>query len=135
MRTPQEIVDVMMANDKFSQWLNLSVDKIGKGLCEATCVAKSQMLNGFDILHGGITYSISDSLLAFASNSYGYKCLSIETSISHTKTVKEGEKLIAKCTEINRGKSIGIYNVDIFNEEGVLVSKFKGSVFISKDTW
>ena len=135
MKSPQEIVDMMMANDKFSQWLNLSVDEIGKGFCEASCVAKNQMLNGFDILHGGVTYSISDSLLAFASNSYGYKCVSIETSISHTKTVKEGEKLIAKCTEINRGKSIGIYNVDIFNEKNILVSKFKGSVFISKDIW
>ena len=124
-----------MANDKFSQWLGLSIDNIGEGICEASCVAKNQMLNGFDILHGGITYSISDSLLAFASNSYGYKCVSIETSISHTKTVKEGEKLTAKCTEINRGKSIGIYNVDIYNEESILVSKFKGSVFISKDIW
>tara|TARA_B110000285_G_C14529112_1_gene339988 strand:+ start:87 stop:461 length:375 start_codon:yes stop_codon:yes gene_type:complete len=124
-----------MANDKFSQWLGLSIDKIGEGICEASCVAKNQMLNGFDILHGGITYSISDSLLAFASNSYGYKCVSIETSISHTKTVKEGEKLTAKCTEINRGKSIGIYNVDIYNEQSILVSKFKGSVFISKDIW
>lgn len=124
-----------MANDKFSQWLGLSIDNIGEGICEASCVAKNQMLNGFDILHGGITYSISDSLLAFASNSYGYKCVSIETSISHTKTVKEGEKLTAKCTEINRGKSIGIYNVDIYNEQSILVSKFKGSVFISKDIW
>ena len=126
---------MMMANDKFSQWLGLSIDNIGEGICEASCVAKNQMLNGFDILHGGITYSISDSLLAFASNSYGYKCVSIETSISHTKTVKEGEKLTAKCTEINRGKSIGIYNVDIYNEQSILVSKFKGSVFISKDIW
>lgn len=135
MRSPQEIVELMMANDKFSQWLGLSIDNIGEGICEASCVAKNQMLNGFDILHGGITYSISDSLLAFASNSYGYKCVSIETSISHTKTVKEGEKLTAKCTEINRGKSIGIYNVDIYNEQSILVSKFKGSVFISKDIW
>ena len=135
MRSPQEIVEMMMANDKFSQWLGLSIDNIGEGICEASCVAKNQMLNGFDILHGGITYSISDSLLAFASNSYGYKCVSIETSISHTKTVKEGEKLTAKCTEINRGKSIGIYNVDIYNEQSILVSKFKGSVFISKDIW
>ena len=135
MKTPREIVEMMMSNDKFSQWLGLSVCKIDKGICEASCIAKNQMLNGFDILHGGITYSISDSLLAFASNAYGYKCVSIETSISHTKTVKEGDKLTAKCTEINRGKSIGIYNVDIFNEDNALVSKFKGSVFISKDIW
>lgn len=125
----------MMSNDKFSQWLNLSITKVGEGFCEASCVVKNPMLNGFDILHGGITYSISDSLLAFASNAYGYKCVSVETSISHTKSVREGQKLTAICSEINRGRSIGLYNVDIYNEDKVLVSKFKGSVFISKDTW
>ncbi|MBL1280645.1 MAG: PaaI family thioesterase [Fluviicola sp.] len=135
MKSPQEIVDLMMQNDRFSQWMNLEVTAIGKGSCVATCQAKKEMLNGFAILHGGITYSISDSLLAFASNAYGYKCVSIETSISHTRSVKVDEVLTAKCTEINRGKTIGIYTVDIFDESGELVSKFKGSVFISGEEW
>jgi len=135
MKSPKEIVAIMMNNDRFSKWMDLKITTIDKGICEATCHVKDEMLNGFDILHGGITYSISDSLLAFASNSYGAKCVSIETSISHTRTVQLDEILIAKCTEINRGKTIGIYNVDIFDEAGKLVSKFKGSVFISKDLW
>lgn len=135
MKTPQEIVDLMMSNDRFSKWMDLNITKIDKGICEATCKAKDEMLNGFDILHGGITYSISDSLLAFASNAYGYKCVSIETSISHTRSVKIDEVLTAKCTEINRGKTIGIYTVDIFDEANELVSKFKGSVFISGEEW
>ena len=61
------------------------------------------MLNGFQILHGGISYSLSDSALAFASNSYGNKCVSIETSISHTRPAKLGDILIATCKEIHRG--------------------------------
>ena len=43
------------------------------------------MLNGFSIAHGGISYSLADSALAFAANSYGKKAVSIETSISHIK--------------------------------------------------
>ena len=125
----------MLSNDKFSQWLDLEITSIGKGFCEATCRTKEDMLNGFDILHGGITYSISDSLLAFASNSYGYKCVSIETSVSHTRPVKNDEVLRAKCSEIHRGKTIGIYNVDIIDTTDKLVSKFKGTVFVSKDEW
>ena len=135
MKTPKEIVDLMMLNDRFSRWMNVEITSVEKGSCEATCRTKEDMLNGFDILHGGITYSISDSLLAFASNAYGYKCVSIETSISHTRTVKNDEVLRAKCSEVHRGKTIGIYNVDIFDESNKLVSKFKGSVFISKDEW
>ena len=135
MKTPKEIVDLMMDHDNFSQWLELEVISINKGFCEARCVARDEMLNGFGILHGGISYSISDSLLAFASNAYGYKCVSIETSISHTRSVKPNEILIARCAEIHRGKTIGIYTVDIFDGLNKLVSKFKGSVLISKEEW
>ena len=135
MKSPKEIVGLMMSNDNFSQWLELEVVSIDKGFCEAKCVAREEMLNGFGILHGGISYSISDSLLAFASNAYGYKCVSIETSISHTRSVKSNEMLIARCSEIHRGKTIGIYTVDIFDDSKLLVSKFKGSVLISKDEW
>ena len=93
------------------------------------------MLNGFDILHGGISYSLSDSALAFASNSRGNKCVSVETSISHLKPVYDNETLRVVSNEIHRGKSIGIYEVDIFNQQNELISKFKGTVSISKDTW
>ena len=135
MKTPKEIVDLMMANDKFSHWMNLDITHVDRGSCEAKCTVKDEMLNGFDILHGGITYSISDSLLAFASNAYGYKCVSIETSIAHTRVVKVDETLTAKCTEIHRGKSIGIYSVEIVDEANNLVSKFKGTVSVSKNEW
>ena len=63
----------MMAHDNFSQWMELDVITINKGFCEARCVVKEEMLNGFGILHGGISYSISDSLLAFASNAKSFE--------------------------------------------------------------
>lgn len=43
------------------------------------------MLNGFYIAHGGITYSLADSALAFASNAHNNKAVSVETNISHVK--------------------------------------------------
>jgi acyl-CoA thioesterase len=93
------------------------------------------MLNGFEILHGGITYSLSDSALAFASNSYGYKCVSIESSISHLRPVKIGDVLTAHTKEINRGKTIGVYEVTILNQDNKKVSHFKGTAHISQEIW
>jgi acyl-CoA thioesterase len=135
MKSPKEIVDIMLNTDLFSEWMNVSVEELGKGFCTLSCTTKKEMLNGFDILHGGITYSLSDSALAFASNSYGNKCVSVETSISHIRPVGVNTKLRAKCVEIHRGKTIGIYTVDIFDNEDKLVSKFKGTVHISRDLW
>lgn len=135
MKTPKEIVNMMLDQDYFSKWMRISVDDLGIGYCTVSCEVNQEMLNGFAILHGGISYSLSDSALAFAANSYGYKCVSIETSISHIRPASIGNRLKAKCTEVHRGKTIGIYSVEIFDNEQKLISKFKGTVNISNEIW
>ena len=135
MLTPKHIIDKMMTKDKFSQWLGLQVNEIEIGKCQLTCSIKEDMLNGFEITHGGISYSLADSALAFAANSYGYKCVSIETSISHTRPTKINDTLTATCKEINRSRKLGIYEVNVFNQHEKLVAYFKGSVHISEEAW
>lgn len=135
MKSPEEIVGIMLEKDSFSQWMNLEVTKLEKGLCELKCTVHNEMLNGFEIAHGGISYSLSDSALAFASNSYGYKCVSIETSISHLRPILKNDQLEILCTEVHRGRSIGKYTTSIKNQHGKLVSVFKGTVNISRETW
>lgn len=135
MKTPQEIVAIMMERDAFSKWLAISVEEIKLGSCTLQTTITNEMLNGFDIAHGGISYSIADSALAFASNSYGTKCVSIETSISHTRPTKLGDQLTAIATELHRGRKIGIYEVIVTNQEKKTIALFKGTVHISKEIW
>src|SRR5215204_5820387 len=129
--SPAEIVDKMMSRDYFSQWLGINVLDINEGTCRLSLVVKKEMLNGFGIAHGGITYSLADSALAFASNSKGPKSLSIETSISHVVSVKEGEEIVAEAfCETETGK-LGHYKVTVFlkNEPGKIVALFRGIVY------
>lgn len=135
MKLPAEIVQTMMQGDAFSQWLGIEVLEISLGWCALRAVVNSQMLNGFNIAHGGITYSLSDSALAFASNSYGNMAVSVETSISHLKKVNEGDTLIAVAKEISRSNRIGVYEVKITNQTNELVSIFKGTVYITEKCW
>lgn len=133
--TPTEIVNQMMAKDAFSQWLGAIVKSIGKGTCTIEAKITDKMVNGFLIAHGGISYSLSDSALAFAANAYGNKCVSIETSISHVRPAKVGDIITAKCIELNRGKKIGVYQVTITNQEQKKIALFKGTVHISASLW
>ena len=135
MKQPKEIVGIMMEKDAFSKWLNVEVLELSLGSCLLKSELHADMLNGFEILHGGITYSLSDSALAFSANSRGYKCVSIETSISHIRPAHLGDTLFIKGEEIHRGRSIGIYAVTITNQDDKLISKFKGTVNISKEEW
>ena len=135
MKSPAEIVDLMMQEDRFSQWLGVEILETGSGVCVLRAIVNEQMLNGHQVLHGGITYSLSDSALAFASNSRGQKCMSIETSISHIRKCSAGDILTARAFEVHRGRSTGIYEVEIFNQENKKVSHFKGTVFVFPEEW
>lgn len=138
--SPQEkalkiVHHMMYDNDAFSQWMEIKIVELGLGHCVLTMPVKAEMLNGFGISHGGITYSLADSALAFASNSHGIKAVSVETSISHTKAVKEGDTITAIATEKNVTFKFGIYDVVLTNQHGETVALFKGTVYRTGKEW
>lgn len=135
MKSPAEIVAIMMEKDAYSQWLGIEVLEIGPGTCSLSCQVQSNMLNGFAIAHGGISYSLADSALAFSSNSHGLQCVSIETSISHVRPTFEQDILRAVAVEKSRGKTTGIYEVTVTNQHNKPVAFFKGTVHISDKIW
>jgi len=129
------IIDKMMEKDFFSQWLGIERLEEGDGYCSLKMIVRTEMCNGFGIAHGGITYSIADSALAFASNSHGQHALSIETSISHIKPLRAGDIIIATAEELNRSNRLGNYIIRVENDSQELVALFKGVVFIKQTEW
>lgn len=129
------VVDRMMSQDWFSQWLGIDVLNIAPGTCTLQMTVKKEMLNGFAIAHGGITYSLSDSALAFASNSHGKMAVSVETSISHLAAVKEGDVLTAIANERSCSNKIGVYEVVVTNQTNATVALFKGTVYRKSQDW
>ena len=130
-----KVVDKMYNNDPFSIWLGIERVKDLAGGSILKMVVRKEMLNGFGIAHGGITYSLADTALAFAANSYGKQCVSIETSISHTSSVKEGDTLLAVTKESSRTNKIAIYDISITNQNAETVALFKGNVYNTGKDW
>lgn len=135
MSRSKEIVHLMFDNDAFSKWLGIELIEIGEGISTLRMTVRKEMLNGFDVLHGGISYSLADSSLAFASNAYGRKSMSIETSISHTLSCKEGDVLTTKTVERSLSNRIGVYDITVTNQENKVVALFKGTVYRSDKVW
>ena len=129
------VIDAMMNKDLFSQWLGIERVEERAGFCKLKMTIRKEMCNGFEIAHGGISYSLADSALAFASNSHGKHAVSIETSISHIKPLKTGDIIIATAEEKSRSNKIAIYEVRVEKESGELVALFKGTVFRKETEW
>ncbi len=128
------IVDRMYHKDAFSQWLGIQRIAEGPGHCTLEMQVRSDMVNGFGIAHGAITYALADSALAFASNAQGRKSVSIETSINHLKPVMVGDVITAIADEISITHKLGVYHVQIIRG-GELVGHFKGIVYRKEEEW
>ena len=76
-----KVVDQMYDNDPFSLWLGIERVEDGVGSSVLRMTVTQEMLNGFGIAHGGITYSLADSALALRpADSAG---------INHRRTTRE----------------------------------------------
>lgn len=132
---PEKIVSKMYDNDWFSQWLGIERLEVKQGRCVLRMAIRKEMLNGFAIAHGGITYSLADSALAFASNSHGRMSVSVETSISHTESLKEGDVITATAEEMSLSNKVGVYHITVTNQNNKVVALFKGTVYRTSKEW
>jgi acyl-CoA thioesterase len=132
---PLDIVQKMMDKDWFSQWLEIEVQELREGYCRCSLKVRKDMLNGFSIAHGGVTYSLADSTLAFAANSFGRMAVSVETSISHYQATKEGDQLIAETELIHQTHKMMYFLVHVRNETGVRIALMKGTMYVRSSTW
>ena len=124
----------MMAKDAFSKLLGLQVDEMGEGYCRLHFQVREDMLNGFGILHGGVTYSAADSAFAFACNSHGRLSVALSTNMDYLEAGKLGDILTVEAKEESLKNKVGVYLIRITNQEDVLVALFKGTSYrTSKD--
>ena len=127
--TPLQVVNHMMENDLFSQWLGIEVIGVKEGYSKITMTVRPEMINGFGIVHGGVAFSLSDSAFAFACNNRNVLSVALDTSINFLKPVHPGDVLIAEAKELHNGKSTGLYQITITNQKDHVVAVFKGTCF------
>lgn len=125
----EDVVKSMMKNDLFSQWLGIEVLEIREGYSKIQMQLREEMINGFGVIHGGITFSLADSCFAFACNNRNNLSMALDTSINFTKATKPNDVLTAEAKEMHNGKSTGLYLITVTNQIGEQVALFKGTCF------
>ena len=123
------VVDQMMRDDLFSQWLGIKVLEVREGYSKIKMILREEMINGFGIIHGGIAFSLADSAFAFACNNRNNLSVALDTSITFTKSTKPGDMLTAEAKELHNGRSTGLYLITITNQSEEQVALFKGTCF------
>ena len=123
------VVDQMIEQDLFSQWLGISIIEINEGYSKIKMTVRKEMINGLGIVHGGVTFSLADSAFAFACNNRNNLSVALDTSINFLKPVHVDDELFAEAIEIHNGKSTGLYQITVRNQHENVVAVFKGTCF------
>ena len=123
------VVDHMMENDFFSQWMQVNVLEIKEGYSKIQMTIRKEMVNGFGIVHGGLPFSLADSAFAFACNNRNNLSVALDVTITFTKAVKVGDVLTAEAKEFHNGRSTGVYLITVTNQRDEQIALFKGTCF------
>ncbi len=120
-------LEAMLAKDRFSDWMKLRVTHFSEGSATVELTIREDMLNGFGVVHGGVTFALADSAFAFACNSRNNLTLALDAQISFIKKVSLGDVLTAEVEELHNGRTTGVYEVKITNQKNDLVAAFRGT--------
>lgn len=129
MSNPEGVLQAMLAKDRFTEWLGIIIDEHRVGYCKLHFTVREEMLNGFDIVHGGVVFAAADSAFAFACNGQGRLTVALDVSISFVKTATIGEQLFVEAKEIHAGNKTGFYDVRVTNKSGEIIALFKGTAY------
>lgn len=117
---------VMMQSDRAARRLGIHVVEIAPGRSVLRMIVRREMLNGHDMGHGGLTFTLADTALAYACNSYNQNAVAQSTQITFLRPTAEADVLTATAEEVSLTRRTGIYDVAVTNQRGQKVAVFRG---------
>jgi acyl-CoA thioesterase len=126
LKTAQRCADAMLAADKASAALGISIQIPEPGKAVATMTVRDDMVNGFDVIHGGLTFALADTAFAFACNAYDQQTFAAAAQIEFLRPAVRGDQLTATAVEDYRGRRRGFYTVEVRNQRDEVVAIFRG---------
>ena len=124
--TARACADRMYENDRASQALGIQVEIPAPGVAVATMRVREDMVNGFDICHGGLVFTLADTAFAFACNAYDQVNVAGAGTIDFLRPARAGDELRAIAREEHRGRRGGVYGVEVVNQDGETIALFRG---------
>ena len=127
--TPQEIAlrvfEAMEANDRVFHALGMREVEIESGRAVLEMIVREDMLNGHDICHGGMIFSLADTAVAIAANSYNRRAVAAAADINFLESAREGEVLRAETEQRFLRKRSALYDVTVTGPDGRSVALFR----------
>ncbi len=108
--------------------LGIEFVDVGENYLVAKMPVTSKVFQPDGVLHGGATVALAESVGGAASYIFmdgtKYFVRGIEIAANHVKSVREGD-VFARATIVHKGRTTQLWNIQITDGDGALVSQCK----------
>lgn len=128
IQNQEALMKRLNGNSQYLQSNDMKVTELRVGYARVEMIIDEQILNVHGFVHGGALYSLADTAAGAASFASGRDSVTLTGTINYIKPGRGG-KLIGVATEISRGRTTGVYEVFIYNDASVLLSRATFTMF------
>lgn len=122
----RRVVDTMYADDIAARHLGIVIENVDAGTATLAMTVADTMINGHDICHGGMIFSLADTAFAYACNSGNEATVAAGCSIEFLAPAMKGDRLTATARETARSGRHGVYDVMVLNQDGTTIATMRG---------
>jgi len=116
----------MYARDHAARALGITLEQIAPGRARMRMTVRQDMVNGHDLCHGGMTFTLADTAFAYACNSYNRSAVAASCHIVFTAPARRGDVLTAVAEEKSLEGRSGVYDIAVTDQNGRGVALFRG---------
>lgn len=128
--TPEQLAEscskAMHANDRAAHALGMEIIETRPGYAELQMTVTQAMLNGHDICHGGMIFSLADTAFAHSCNSYNKVTVASGCTIDFAAPAFLGDRLTAIAEERHQKGRTGVYDITVYNQNQQALAFFRG---------
>jgi acyl-CoA thioesterase len=117
---------IMWRDDNASKWLGMRIDEVRPGYARLSMTVTPNMVNGHNLCHGGLIFTLADSTFAFACNSHNQRAVAAGASIEFLAPAFLGDELTAEGVEQSLKGRTGVYDMKVTNQKNELIALFRG---------
>jgi acyl-CoA thioesterase len=126
------IFDRVNREDTFSQRIGVKLIELLPGFARATLPITGEMINIYQMAHGGAIFSVADQACEAAGNSFGEPAVALQQNIHFLAAGKSGDFLEATAKVIHRSKRIGLIEFEVRNQGTVLIATGQQVIYFKK---
>jgi acyl-CoA thioesterase len=110
-------------NNAFIRLVGMKLTKASEGYARGELeLDPSRHGNPIGSTHGGVLFSMCDTIAGTAATTRGYRVTTLSGTINYLNPAMNCRKLIGEAREIKSGKKTGVYEVVLTNENDKIIA-------------